>query len=104
MSLPHTLDEYLRKPWRIRDQVDRRKPGECSGNDPVNSPSHYTVGEIECIDAIKAALGEEGFKAFCRGNALKYIWRLPHKQNPKQDLEKAIWYLKKMREEENEKT
>ena len=26
-------------------------------HDPVNHPSHYTSGDIECIDAIRAALG-----------------------------------------------
>ena len=30
-------------------------------NDPVNHPAHYTKGEIECIDAIKAATGD-GYK------------------------------------------
>lgn len=40
--------------------------------DEVNHPSHYTNGDIECIDAIRAALGKEGFIAYCRGNAIKY--------------------------------
>ena len=62
-------------------------------DDPVNHPPHYTQGGIECIDAIRAALGDEGFIAFCRGNALKYLWRCEHKGNPVQDLEKADWYL-----------
>ena len=32
-------------------------------SDSVNHPAHYTDGDIECIDAIKAALGEryEGY-------------------------------------------
>ena len=30
--------------------------------DMVNSPAHYNQGEIECIDAIKAALSEEEFR------------------------------------------
>ena len=60
--------------------------------DLVNHPPHYTAGGIECIDAIHAALGDEGFLAYCRGNALKYVWRAPLKASA-QDLRKTIWYL-----------
>lgn len=63
--------------------------------DMVNSPPHYTSGEIECIDAIEAALGPEGFQAFCRGNVMKYTWRTDRK-NGQEDLEKARWYLTRM--------
>ena len=68
--------------------------------DPVNHPQHYnTDGDIECIDSIRAMLGPEGFAAYCQGSAHKYIWRHEHKDNPVQDLEKAIWYLKRLIEE-----
>jgi len=60
--------------------------------DAVNHPPHYTAGEIECIDAIRAALGREGFIAYCRGNAIKYLWRCEHKGGT-EDLRKAAWYL-----------
>ena len=43
--------------------------------DPVSAPSHYTDGDIECIDAIRSALGEEGFNSYCRGMVMKYTWR-----------------------------
>ena len=69
--------------------------------DMVNSPPHYTAGSIECIEAIEAALGPEGFKAFCRGNALKYTWRSEMKNNSNQDLAKAIWYLNRIGETEH---
>ena len=59
--------------------------------DPVNHQEHYTSGEIECLDAIKAALGEN-YKYYVQGNLIKYIWRFPLK-NGKQDLEKAQFYL-----------
>ena len=60
--------------------------------DNVNSPPHYKQGDIECIDAIEAALTAEEFRGYCKGNALKYVWREKHKgQN--ESLEKAIWYL-----------
>lgn len=60
---------------------------------PVNHPSHYTQGAIECIEALKSALPPEQFAGFCRGNGLKYLWRAGHKGNTIQDLEKAKWYI-----------
>jgi len=60
--------------------------------DPVQRPDHYRQGGIECIDAIRAALGAEGFKDYCTGNVLKYSWRWRFK-NGVQDLEKAKVYL-----------
>lgn len=69
--------------------------------DIVNNPSHYTQdGEIECIDAIRAALGPAGFRAFCRGNAMKYVWRSELKTgDPITDLKKAGWYMNRAAEE-----
>lgn len=59
----------------------------------VNHPSHYNQGGVECIDAIRAALGKDGFEAFCIGNVIKYLWRYKHK-NGLEDLQKAEVYLK----------
>jgi hypothetical protein len=63
-------------------------------NDPVNQPSHYQseLG-IECIDAIRAAVGDELFVGFCRANAMKYLWRTGKKDDALQDLRKAETYL-----------
>jgi len=61
-------------------------------NDLVKSPNHYTSGDIECIDAIRASMSKEGFSDYCKGNVMKYIWRYRSK-NGTQDLEKAQVYL-----------
>ena len=58
--------------------------------DPVNHPAHYKYGGIETIDFIEAK--ELGYNL---GNVVKYITRADHKGNRKQDLEKAMWYLKR---------
>lgn len=60
--------------------------------DMVNEPPHYTAGSVECIDAIRAALTPEEFRGFCKGNALKYVWRERLKGGA-ESLEKAVWYL-----------
>lgn len=64
-------------------------------SDAVNSPSHYTSGGIECIDAIEAALTPEEARGFRKGNAMKYIWRAGKKGSYIEDLEKASWYLER---------
>lgn len=64
--------------------------------DLVNHPPHYTHSDIECIDAIRAAVGSESnFMAYCQGTAIKYLWRYRHKGGA-EDLNKAIWYLNRM--------
>lgn len=67
--------------------------------DMVNHPPHYQSDNgIECIDAIRAALGRDGFIAYCRGNAIKYLWR--DKVNNVEDRNKAIWYINRANAEE----
>ena len=65
--------------------------------DEVQHPKHYTSSEngIECIDAIQAALTPEEFRGFCKGNALKYVWREKLKGKDT-DLQKANWYLSRL--------
>lgn len=68
----------------------------------VEHPSHYNQdGSIECIDAIKASLGKDGFIDYCKGNCLKYLWRYKHKSGV-EDLKKAKVYLTWMIEELDE--
>jgi len=66
--------------------------------DQVNHPSHYGSFDpslhIECIDAMRAAFGDEAVAAFCKLNAFKYIWRESSKQG-NVSIKKAIWYLNK---------
>ena len=66
--------------------------------DTVENPSHYTEGDIECIDAIQSALTDTEFRGYCKGNAIKYVWREGRKGDGNEDLKKAIWYLKRATE------
>ena len=65
-------------------------------HDPVERPRHYNNGSVECIDAIRAALGDAGFQAYCQGNVLKYLWRHKYKGKPVEDLRKCTWYLQRL--------
>jgi hypothetical protein len=70
----------------VNPQIEMIEPK----HDPVNHPAHYKYGGIETIDFIEAK--ELGYNL---GNVVKYITRSDHKGNRKQDLEKALWYLKR---------
>lgn len=57
-------------------------------NNNINHPSHYTQGNIECIDYI-----EDKDMNYRIGNAVKYLTRYKDKGSPVEDLEKAKWYI-----------
>lgn len=58
-------------------------------NTAVNHPEHYNKSDsgVETINIARH------FDFDC-GNALKYLMRFRYKQKPREDLEKAIWYLR----------
>lgn len=58
-------------------------------NTAVNHPEHYNKSDSG-VETIKIAR----YFDFDCGNALKYLMRFRYKQKPREDLEKAIWYLK----------
>ena len=59
-------------------------------SEKVNNPEHYG-GKENPYEAIKVI--EAHNLDFCLGNAVKYILRAGKKEDFKQDLEKAIFYL-----------
>ena len=74
----------------IEDKGEVKKTPQI-GADSVIRPSHYCAGSVECIEGIRAALGD-GFVDYCQGNVLKYVWRWRHKGGV-EDLRKAQVYL-----------
>jgi len=60
------------------------------------NPPHYRQGDIECIQAIKAACGDDGYDGYLQGNIMKYVWRFKHKGRASDDLRKARWYLNEL--------
>jgi hypothetical protein len=94
-QIPDVLRELFEEGVRDGMAAPESVSGEDAAPDMVNHPPHYTQGGVECIDAIRAALGEDGFRAYCRGNALKYLWRAGLKGDEAEDLAKAAWYARK---------
>lgn len=72
----------------------------------VDHPAHYDAGGVECIDALQGILEHwgDGFHAFCLGNAIKYLWRAGKKGPWQTDIEKAVWYLNSMLQEDNDES
>ena len=99
IALTHSIHD----PITLADWQDARHgvvtPTPTAEPDMVNHPPHYQSDNgIECIDAIRAALGREGFIAYCRGSAIKYLWR--DKVNNVEDRNKAAWYINRANAEE----
>lgn len=63
-----------------------------SPRDDVNNPSHYRRTNLQPIEVI-----ERWNLPFHLGNVIKYVVRAGHKDpaKTKEDLKKAIWYLKR---------
>jgi len=59
-------------------------------DDPVNSPKHYTQGNMEVITAIEG-MGLD----YHQGNVVKYVSRYRYK-NGIEDLRKAKWYIDRL--------
>ena len=79
--------------------ISIRRENKLNNNDNIKSPKHYKLEgmNVESIEVIKSILGKEGFKAFCKGNIMKYLIRAERK-NGLEDYRKAKtyldWYLK----------
>ena len=95
------LIEGLNDKPSIQEQLEENLLESLDEDDKVNSPSHYTRGDIEVIDIIKQLTqGYEPFEAYLVGNTIKYLARANFKENKQQDLEKAEWHINKLLEEE----
>ncbi|MDN6291588.1 MAG: DUF3310 domain-containing protein [Tetragenococcus halophilus] len=66
--------------------------------DVINKPKHYHQGGIDVIRFSQAQFNKEELKGFYRINAIKYLTRYDRKGKPKEDLDKAEFYLNKLKE------
>lgn len=65
--------------------------------DMINHPSHYKQFSREVIDTMQGVSTPEEFKGYLKLNAVKYLSRYQGK-NGIEDLDKAIWYVTKLRD------
>lgn len=89
------MNDYEQLDARIGIPVDVAKMAAVEVNsktkeefDNVNHPSHY-VSHPSGVETINITREFE----FTLGNAWKYLMRFRYKGKPKEDLEKAVWYM-----------
>ena len=89
------MNDYEELDARIGIQTDFAKMAIDEANakakeefDNVNHPSHY-VSHPSGVETINITREFE----FALGNAWKYLMRFRYKGKPKEDLEKAVWYM-----------
>jgi len=61
-----------------------------------------TKGKFECIDEMLSLFGIDAVMTFCKLNVYKYRFRANQK-NGQEDIEKAEWYMTKLKELQWEK-
>ncbi len=91
---------------RVADAPRNDEPKDDSvKDDPINHPSHYCAGGVECIDAIAAALCKytDPVDAWLAGQVIKYLWRSPLKGTYEQDLKKAQFYMNRLVKRQEER-
>jgi len=78
----------------LKEDIKELFPNDELVNHPVHYESFNPTIKIECIDAMRAAFGDDVVADFCKCNAFKYIWRATSK-GKNTDINKAQWYLAK---------
>ena len=100
---------FLRHPSNIRERNYCNR--KCWGNhlsqqkkvQPLSkglavNQKHYQIARVEPIEIMQIFLSPEEFQGYLRGNALKYLLRLGHKDESKQEIDKAYQYSKWLRQ------
>lgn len=83
-TFPVELGHYM----EISDLLSRQE------GDAVNHPKHYQLPSgRESIEVMKEVLTDEEYRGWCKGNALKYIFREGKKDDAVQDIKKAGKFL-----------
>jgi len=84
---------------KAKDAIDIMEAlTEPSKPDPVNSPEHYNMLDVEAIDLIEMSMTKDEFLGYLKGNVLKYIIRYKHKGKSLEDIDKGKWYLERLRD------
>ncbi|BFH71912.1 hypothetical protein J27TS7_08330 [Paenibacillus dendritiformis] len=92
VELEEDVHNWRRTAEELKQQLEKAPMAQHPEHDPVERPSHYTVGGIETIDIIRAKLTPEEFRGYCKGNVLKYVCRERWKGGD-EDLRKTQKYI-----------
>lgn len=92
MLCDYDIEGLVQRNGIIRSDTDKLS----FNKEAVDHPEHYNQGKYEVIDVI-----EDWKLNFSLGNVIAYVARCEYKNNKKEDLEKAIWYLERELERES---
>lgn len=91
-----TMSEFINMGiYSNTELIEKLRNEECGDDlkiteDAVKRPSHYMLEDgTEVKNHIRSILGDDGFKSWAIGNAIKYLSRYKDKGKPVQDLKKA---------------
>lgn len=88
-DMPIQISEAIETLQKYHQRVDMVKQ-----SDMVKNPDHYTWKKKECREIQRDMVdGLEGMAASNMGNIIKYLYRVGHKDDIKQDLDKAKQYI-----------
>ena len=92
-NVPFPINEVIEVLQKYRQQVDMQ-------TDMVKRPDHYTWKKKECREIQRDMVdGLSGMAASNMGNIIKYLYRVGHKDDIKQDLDKAKQFIDFLYEE-----
>lgn len=90
-------DDLKNEPILSFEEFEQQYLKGTATQDMVNHPSHYKQFSREVIDTMQGMSTPEEFKGHLKLTAVKYISRYQGKDGIR-DLEKAIWYINKLKE------
>ena len=80
---------------RLLEAIKSQEPSLAETIDvAVNSPPHYKLAKIECIDAMVQVYGQKRVQEYAEITAFKYQWREGLKGSSATDKQKKIWYTR----------
>ena len=96
--MPKVIDGTWKGAAGKKQIKEREETQSKSANDSVNNPPHYQKGGMETIDIMENLLPIDEFIGYLKCCIIKYISRCEYKGNPLEDIAKAEWYVKKLKE------
>lgn len=87
--------------WKPKETPS--EPIETTEQGTTEAAKHYQVSDMQPIEIMQSYLPKEQFVGFLRGNVIKYILRMGHKDDTTKEAEKACqyaeWLVKALRDE-----
>lgn len=85
------------------DPMKERTKYDLQRENSATTPDHYRCHKNECIEEMVYLFGIDAVIGFCRCNVHKYRYR-KDKKNGQEDLDKADWYMTKLKELEQRRS